>query len=122
MKYEAIVPRGREEVESALSRDDTEELSSAVVSAALYSDDSVWAEDLCLRLAGHADANVRGNAVLGFGHIARIHGRLDEGRVSPLIEAALRDESQYVRGHAESAADDVEHFLGWKVGRPRRAG
>jgi|SRR5215204_4236187 len=119
MRYEAIEPRSREEVESAISRNIPDELSYAVVSAALYSDDPVWAEAVCLRMAGHDNPNVRGNAVLGFEHIARIHRHLDESRVRPLIESALVDGNDYVRGQADSATDDVEQFLGWKVRRPR---
>jgi hypothetical protein len=118
MRYEAIEPRSKEEIESAISRNDADELSYAVISAALYSDDPSWAEGICLRLAKHEHANVRGNAILGFGHIARIHRRLDEQGVRPLLETALRDESDYVRGQADAAADDVEYFLQWQVYRP----
>ena len=118
MKYEVIEPRSKEEVETAISRDDPNELQYAVVSAALYSDDPNWAEGVCLRLAGHEYFNVRGNAILGFGHIARIHRHLNEGQVKPVIEAALRDESDYVRSQANATADDVEFFLKWKVNRP----
>jgi hypothetical protein len=95
MRYEAIEPRSKEEIESAISRNDVDELSSAVVSAALYSNDAIWAEDVCVRLAKHEHSNVRGNAILGFGHIARIHQQLDERRVKPVLEAAMRDKSDY---------------------------
>ena len=118
MKYEAIEPRSQEEVEAAISRNDPDELSYALVSASLYSDDPNWAEDICLRLAKHEHFNVRGNAILGFGHIARIHRQLNESKVKPLIEAAMRDGSDYVRGQAHATADDVEFFLKWKVNRP----
>jgi len=118
MRYEAIEPRNKEEVESAISRNDADELPHAVLSAALYTDDPTWAEDVCFRLVKHEHSNVRGNAILGFGHIARIHRRLDEGRVKPLLEAALRDESDYVRGQADAAADDVVSFLKWQISRP----
>ena len=118
MRYEAVEPRSKEEVESAISRNTADELSYAVVSAALYSEDPIWAESICLRLAKHGHSNVRGNAILGFGHIARIHQRLDEQRVKPLLEAALREESVYVRGQADAAADDIEFFLQWKINRP----
>lgn len=118
MKYEAIEPGSKDEVEAAISRNEPSELLYAVVSAALHSDDPTWAEGICLRLAEHEHFNVRGNAILGFGHIARIHHQLNEGRVKPLIEAALRDESDYVRGQADGAADDVELFLKWKIDYP----
>jgi hypothetical protein len=118
MKYEAGEPRSTDEIEAAISRNDPNELANAVISAALHADDPAWAEALCLRLAKHEHVNVRGNAILGFGHIARIHRQLDKGRVKPLIEAALRDASGYVRTQADGAADDVELFLKWKIDRP----
>jgi hypothetical protein len=58
--------------------------------------------------------NVRGNAIQGFGHISRVHEQLDQFTVQPIIEAALSDAHEYVRGQASDAADDTEHFLGWK--------
>ena len=121
LKYKAIEPLSKAAVESAISRNDPDELLYAVLSAALYSDDPHWAEAICLRLAKHEHFNVRGNAILGLGHLARIHRQLHKTRVKPLIEAALRDESEYVRNQADAAADDVDFFLKWNVDRPNRA-
>ena len=81
--------------------------------------DPQWAEHICLGLVGHVDETVRGNAILGLGHIARTCRRLDVARVAPKIRAALADPSEYVRGQAEAAAGDLEVFLGMDV---RRAG
>jgi hypothetical protein len=117
MKYKPIERLSIEEVESAISGNDPEDLLIVVLSAALYSDDQRWAEDICLKLSKHEHFNVRGNAILGFGHIARIHRRLDQRKVQPVLEAALKDPSDYVRGQADVAADDVEFFLNWKVDR-----
>lgn len=121
MKYEAIEPElSHDAVEAAILINNPEELSYAVLSAALHSDNPEWAEDVCLRLSGHEDFRVRGNAVPGFGHIARIHGKLNKKKILPLVEMALCDESDFVRGQAESAADDIEMFLKCKINRPRR--
>jgi hypothetical protein len=119
MKYQAIRGLSQAEVEAAIARNAPDELAIAVLSAALYAEDAAWAEGLCVRLASHEHEGVRGNAVLGFGHIARIHRRLDESRVKPLIEAVLQDESAYVRGQAEAATDDVVLFLQWWRNRQR---
>lgn len=113
-KYEKIEELSQTEIETVILRDNPNELLYAVLSAAIYSDDSVWAEDVCIRLAAHEHYNVRGNAILGFGHIARIHEKLDEAKVKPLIESALEDESEYVRGQAEGTKDDVKFFLRWR--------
>ena len=101
------------EVEAALERNDPEELSIVVLSVALHADDAQSAQDLCIRLASHADANVRGNAIEGLAHVARLHGVLEEARARPVVEAALKDPEDWVRGAAEHARDDLEVFLKW---------
>jgi hypothetical protein len=98
LKYEPIPVFTRTEVEVAIQRDDPQELLYAVLSAALHAEDQEWAQDVCLRLAFHPHSNVRGNAILGFGHIARVHRYLDRARVQPIIERALNDPDEYVRG------------------------
>ena len=120
-KYEKIEQLNKTEIEAAILRDDSDELVYAVLSAALYADDAGWAENICARLAAHENENVRGNAILGFGHIARIHGQLTEAKVKPLIESALEDKSAFVRDHADSAKDDAKMFLHWKWKHKRKA-
>jgi hypothetical protein len=117
-RYESVEEMSRLQVEAAISRGDPEELLHAVLAAALYADDPGWGAEVCLRLCRHPHASVRGNAVLGFGHLARIHGALDVSAVLPAIEAALVDADPFVRSQALCAADDVEHFLGWRTSRP----
>lgn len=114
LKYVEIAPWTRSAVARALAADDPELLLRAVVAVSMCETDQRYAEELCVRLAGHSHFNVRGNAVLGFGHIARIHRRLRKRVVFPLIVAALSDPHEYVRGHAESAKDDTAHFLRWE--------
>jgi hypothetical protein len=112
--YAPIPELGPSEIEEAIVRDEPSELLLAVLSADLYLEDSVSAEDICIRLSKHKHFNVRGNALLGFAHIARIHGKLDENKVEPLILDGMKDSDDYVRGHATDAREDVEHYLGWK--------
>jgi hypothetical protein len=114
MKYEPIPSMSREEIETAIGRDSPSELSVAVLSAALNSTDPSWAESVCVRLSIHPDPGVRGNAILGLGHIARLHGALQAHSFRAIAEARA-DPHPYVRGHAESAADDVEVFLDRRI-------
>jgi hypothetical protein len=114
LKYEEIKSWSRELIERAVTEDDPEVLLHAVVAASMYDEDWRYAQDLCVRLSRHSHFNVRGNAVLGFGHIARVHGRLEKRIVFPIISAALTDPEEYVRGQAHFAKDDTELFLGWK--------
>ncbi len=113
MQYEEITKLSRIAVEQALRDDVPDVLLRAVIAVSMHDDDWRYAQDLCVRLASHPHFNVRGNAVLGFGHIARVHGQLDRPLMQPIIQAALRDESDYIRGQAVCAMDDTAFFLEW---------
>ena len=107
-----------DEVEAAIARGLPEELAYVPIAVSMDPPDLAWAQGICIALAVHPHPGVRGNAILGFGHLARSCGRLDAAAVVPLIVAALGDDSDYVRGHAIDAADDLQHFLGICVPRP----
>jgi hypothetical protein len=116
--YEPIDPISKAEAEHALVRNNPDELWRLIIAVGLHEPDAAWAESCCVRLSSHPHDNVRGNAVLSFGHLARRFGRLDESTVRPIVEAALRDRVQYVRGQAWAAADDIIHYLGWDLPLP----
>lgn len=113
-------PEWRDEATAEAVRisNDPHDLSVTVIAAALSAPNLDWAQSFCLKLALHPHPNVRGNADLGFGHLARRFGSLDEQTVKPLVEAALRDPDAFVRSQADSAADDLAHFLHWQMSRP----
>ena len=107
-----------ERFDDALQRDDPIELQQLVLEVALECEERVWAETSFARLTKHRNANVRGNALAAFGHLARRFGVLDRNRVQRLIETGLHARHEYVREQAESAATDVETYLLWQLNRP----
>jgi hypothetical protein len=109
---------GPESAEAALERDDPVELIDWILEFSAESDDRELAENCCARLARHRNAMVRGNAMLGFGHLARRFGRLDAHRVKRLVDTGLHDGSDYVREQARSAAEDLKTFLSWEFDFP----
>lgn len=112
--YEQPPPVTKEAAAEIEARADLYELTLLPVGVSLYADDLEWATALCARLAAHPDQNVAGNAVLGFGHLARRFGTLDREIAHPIIQRALSDPRPHVAGHAKSAASDTRHFLGWE--------
>jgi hypothetical protein len=110
--------QSQSEVESALERDDPNELMDLIVELATEGPDRDFVETCCVRLARHRNAMVRGNALLGFGHLARRFGRLDGNRVKRLVDIGLHDSSPYVRENACSAAEDLATFLSWRFELP----
>ena len=115
MKYVEPGQYSREEVENAIASNSETELIDMVISASMFAEDGDWAETVCLRLANHSNSSIRGNAILGFGHISRVHGKVSSPVVKDLLKNALLDQDEYVRGQAEAALDDLEHFLGWQI-------
>ncbi len=103
------------DLDAAMERNDPAELQMVSVTLAIACEDRVIAQAICTLLAGHADNKVRGNAIMSLGHLARRFRQLDEERIKPLIESALRDADGYVRIHAKSAADEIHQFLGWAI-------
>jgi hypothetical protein len=114
-RYEPILPISRSAAEAALAGNDPGALHLAVLAVALHDPDPVFATVYCAQLADHADPTVRGNAILGLGHIARIHGTVPLANLDDLLTKALADRAEYVRGQAAAAADDVAHFLSRRV-------
>ncbi len=114
MAAERLDATSQQAVEAALERDDPVELMDLILEVALDGADREFAENCCVRLARHRNPNVRGNAVLGLGHLARRFGRLDGHRVKRLVEIALRERSEYVRAQARSAVEDLATFLNWE--------
>jgi hypothetical protein len=81
-----------------------------LLSLALNTDDGEFVQDLMVQYSQHKNENIRGIAILCFGHIARIHRALNKELIIPLINDALSDESKFVRVHAHSALDDIKMF------------
>ena len=109
--YESIPNFDRRVIELAIKNDEVEILRLAALSAAMNSGDGPWAESICYELAAHPDDNVRGNALLSLGHIARIFGTLDRGRAIRTLRLSLQDPNEFVRGQAYDGLEDVKWFI-----------
>ena len=114
-EHSDILPVARDDAVATVQGGVAGDIAVAVLSIALHETDLAWAESFCLPLTKHPDPYVRGNALLSFGHLARIHGRLMNDSISRLVSDGLRDADTYVRGQAYAAADDLNHFLRWQV-------
>jgi hypothetical protein len=112
--YEQPAYAGAQALTDAIEADDANVLAPMIVAASLYEDDFNIAYGACMRLSTHADEVVRGNAILGLGHLARLFEQL--GPEAPeIVKRGLTDSSAYVRGQAHATAGDLQHFLGVEV-------
>ena len=105
------------DVEAVLARDDPAELLYVPIVIGMSASDCErsWVENICFKLTEHQDFNVRGNALLGLGHIARTCRELDLARALPIISRALSDSNEYARSHANNAACDLQIYMGVEV-------
>ncbi len=104
-----------EDVAAIIARDIPDELLYVPIVISLDSPDCAWSEAVCISLTHHPHFNVRGNAILGLGHLARLCGQLDWVTVLPAISRALSDDHEYVRMHANDVAGDLLHGDGIHV-------
>ena len=105
------------DVQAVLERGLVEEVLYVPIVVSLNAPDCGpdWAESLCHQLARHPHPHVRANALLGFGHLARLCRALDVDRASEAIRTGMRDADEGVRAHAFEAASDLQVFMGVSV-------
>lgn len=114
MIYKPIPKFTKTEMENALNENDINNLIYVPLFASLYYEDRNFAEGICIKLAKHPDNFVRGNAIEGFEHIARIDGKLNEELIKPIIKEGLKDANDFVRDKSEWARDATKQLLKWK--------
>lgn len=110
LEYEEAEPQTREEVTERLRTGSNEAVARLLIGIGLYEDDFQFALTSVLSCVAAENANVRGNAVLCLGHIARVHSEMPVACVE-IINRALTDADDFVRGQAMCAAQDVGQFI-----------
>lgn len=109
MEYHEVAPITRERAKAALASQDPATIAHALLSITYHDPDWRWVQEICLRFTEDEDATIRGMAVTCIGHLARIHGVLDEEAVLPVLVRLTKDAA--IGGRAYDALDDVHIFL-----------
>ncbi len=69
--------------------------------------DPEWVQKKCIEvISGKDNDDVKGIAITGLGHVARIHGSIDRERVMPVLLACMKDVN--LSGRAQDARDDID--------------
>lgn len=109
MKYKAEGRTSWERASEVFASGDVGEISAALVAVALNDSNWRWVQNRCLEFLNNDNFEIRGVAATCLGHIARIHGRLDEDKVMPALRERLND--QAISGRIEDAIEDIGMFL-----------
>jgi len=108
MKFRDVNPISREDGLKLIESSDPDKICDALVRLTYHDSDGEWVQNLCLRLAKHPSSDVRGAVATCFGHLARIHRRLDLGKVKNALSSMRTDDK--LAGRVEDALDDIRMF------------
>ncbi|WP_226661178.1 hypothetical protein [Microbulbifer aggregans] len=104
------------EIWEAIRSNDVESLTLIPLKLAFCHDNWRFVQDIGVQLSDHDNENVRGNAVRSFAYTAMNHGRVEKRVVKPVLLRALKDNSDWVKACAQETIDDVNRFMGWRIG------
>ena len=104
------------EVWEAIKTDNVEMLRLLPIKLGFNHENWRFIQDISVRLSEHPDEDVRGNSFRGLAYTAMNHRKLEKNIVKPILLRGLKDESDWVRACANDALDDVNLYMGWKIG------
>lgn len=107
--YDEVKPIDRNIAEVYFSSGDPECICNALVAITFHDQDWKWVQEKCLFFLMSENTDISGLSATCLGHIARIHGQLDEDRVVNMLQERLTDPQ--LSGRIEDALDDIEMFL-----------
>ncbi|MFF2290997.1 CPCC family cysteine-rich protein [Peribacillus butanolivorans] len=94
-----------------INSDVTENVINGLLGLAVNSDDLDFVQDIMVMYSEHEDANIRGTAILCFGHIAKVYKKINKDLVLSIINQGFQDESSFVREQSRSALDDINFYI-----------
>lgn len=107
MKYEQPKPISKDAALQSL-KGTCEVASEALIRAAMTIQDRNVAELILLRGLSDSRAEVRRAALIGFGHVARIHRKLSLSGILPEIQKLANDPE--LQGTVEDVLEDIAMF------------
>jgi hypothetical protein len=113
VKYEEIENNNNDYYIEQINSSNKENVVKGLLGLALYGSDFEFIQNTLVNFSKNKDENIRGIAILGFGHIARLYGKIDKDVVMPIVQNGLRDISEIVKGQSTAALDDINFFTEW---------
>ncbi|HML74038.1 MAG TPA: hypothetical protein PKB02_06040 [Anaerohalosphaeraceae bacterium] len=108
MKYEEPKQISYEEALAIFEHGTPEEISGALIALSFYEKNVSHIERWSLYWCNSNNIEISSAAIMSFGHIARIHGRITKEVVIPVLNI-LKDR-QGLQGVVSDAIDDIDLF------------
>jgi hypothetical protein len=109
LKYEAVLPATREELEVMLKSDSPKTAAKALYAATKYELDWSWVQDHCLKALTSPEVPIRWAAATCLGDLALLRRPLNVEAVVPALEAATKDAT--IADPASFSLSMVREFL-----------
>ncbi|WP_314916592.1 hypothetical protein [Pseudomonas helleri] len=104
-----IEPHQKSDIELLLKSNDEQTILDAIMHMTFNVNDPEWIQKKCIEQINlKKSSNITGLAITCLGHIARLHGVINENTTIPLLKKLLKDKE--FSGRAEDALDDIEQF------------
>lgn len=97
-------------IEKNLHSSDIEKVTDAMLYLINSCNDLDWAEHVMIEMFGNENKNVKGLALACLGHLARIHGVINNKKIIPFLEKIVDENIEELSGRAEDALDDIHMF------------
>jgi len=99
------------DVWDAIKSDDVEALTLIPIKLCFCHENWRFVQDVSVRRSEHPNEYVRGNSFRGFAYTAMNLNKLEKNIVKPILLRGIKDESDWVKGCAQDALDDINHYL-----------
>lgn len=109
MLYKEIPVMSRSAIENCFRTEPPQVVARALISAALYDSDFDWVQQKCLEFLNGPDIGLRCTALVAFGHLARLHGRLDFEVVNEQLAHA--EQNSELAGYVSDLRGDIEMYI-----------
>lgn len=109
MQFDSVDVIDKASAETAFYSKDEQQICKALVSLALHEPDWQWVQNCFLEFLQSDNANISGISATCLGHVARIHRKLEKGKVLMALRTKL--DNQEFAGVVEDALDDISVYL-----------
>jgi len=111
LKYEEPLEYEFEKISELLESNNDSDLINGLLSLVLKSGNYDLSMEKSIEFSYSESEWIKGCGIECFGHIARLHKKIELDSVTQILASGLKSKSRIIAGKSESAIEDIAHFL-----------
>jgi hypothetical protein len=108
------------EILDAIDENNISILAGLCMPLAKTHDNWRFSQDICIKLSVHNDPSIRRDAILSLSLITLFHHKIEKNIIKPVLLNGLEDKDQKVREAAQTALNDINHWMNWHIGNAQK--